>query len=111
MAYRPTSLPARRSTCKTWVMARNVLVDAGFVLALLSRRDNHHEWAVTQASELPPPWSTCEASLSESFHLLGARGAPNLSTLLRRQASLITFELADSLEPVVRLIEKYSDVP
>jgi len=92
-------------------MARNVLVDAGFVLALLSRRDNHHEWAVTQASELPPPWSTCEAALSESFHLLGGRGARNLSTLLRRRALLVAFELADSLEPVVRLIEKYSDVP
>src|SRR5438046_8362924 len=61
MAYRPTSLPVRRSTCKTWVMARDVLVDAGFVVALLSSRDNHHEWAVTQASEFPPPWSTCRS--------------------------------------------------
>ena len=92
-------------------MARDVLVDAGFVVALLSSRDNHHEWAVTQASEFPPPWSTCEAVLSESFHLLGGRGAPNLGALLRRRALLVAFELADSVEPVVRLIEKYSDVP
>jgi uncharacterized protein len=92
-------------------MARNVLVDAGFVTALLSSRDHHHEWAVTQASEWPPPWSTCEAVLSESFHLLGGRGAPNLGALLRRRALLVTFELADSIEPVVRLIEKYSNVP
>ena len=92
-------------------MARNVLVDAGFVVALLSSRDNHHEWAVTQASELPPPWSTCEAVLSESLHLLGGLGAPNLGALLRRRALLVAFELADSVEPVVRLIEKYSDVP
>ena len=92
-------------------MARDVLIDAGFVVALLSSRDNHHEWAVTQASEFPPPWSTCEAVLSESFHLLGGRGAPNLGALLRRRALLVAFELADSVEPVVRLIEKYSDVP
>ena len=92
-------------------MARDVLVDAGFVVALLSSRDNHHDWAVTQASEFPPPWSTCEAVLSESFHLLGGRGAPNLGALLRRRALLVAFELADSVEPVVRLIEKYSDVP
>jgi hypothetical protein len=38
-------------------MARNALVDAGFVVALLSSRDDHHEWAVTQASEFLPPWS------------------------------------------------------
>ena len=92
-------------------MARNVLVDAGFVVALLSSRDNHHEWAVSQASELPPPWSTCEAVLSESFHLLGGRGAANLGALLRRRALLVTFELAKNIEPVVKLIEKYSDVP
>jgi len=92
-------------------MARNVLVDAGFAVALLSSRDNHHEWAVTQASEFPPPWSTCEAVLSESFHLLGGRGATSLGALVRRRALLFTFEFAKNVEPVVRLIEKYSDVP
>ena len=92
-------------------MARNVLVDAGFVVALLSSRDAHHQWAVTQASELPPPWRTCEAVLSEAFHLLGERGAPNLSAVLRRRALLIAFTLAENVEPVVKLIEKYSNVP
>jgi len=92
-------------------MARNVLVDAGFVVALLSSRDAHHEWAVTQASEMPPPWSTCEAVVSEAFHLLGERGAPNLGALLCRRALLITFRLAEHIEPVVKLIEKYSGVP
>jgi len=92
-------------------MARNAVVDAGFVVALLSSRDNHHEWAVTQASEFPPPWSTCEAVLSESFYLLGGRGAPNLGALVRRRALLVTFEFAKNVEPVLRLIEKYSDVP
>ena len=86
-------------------MARNVLVDAGFVVALLSSRDNHHEWAVTQAAEVPPPWSTCEAVLSESFHLLGGRGAASLGALLRRRALLVTFELAENVESVVKLIE------
>ena len=92
-------------------MARNVLVDAGFVVALLSRRDAHHQWAMTQAPELPPPWSTCEAVLSEAFHLLGARGGPSLNTLLRRRALVIAFEVVEHLEPVLRLMEKYCDVP
>ena len=92
-------------------MARNVLVDAGFVVALLSSRDAHHQWAMTQAPALPPPWSTCEAVLSEAFHLLGARGAHSLGILLRRRALFVAFEIRENLEPVVRLIEKYRDVP
>ena len=92
-------------------MARNVLVDAGFLVALLSSRDLHHRWAVAQASELPPPWSTCEAALSEAFHLLGRSGAPSLGAAVRRRALLVAFELAANIEPVIKLIEKYSNIP
>jgi uncharacterized protein len=92
-------------------MARNVLADAGFLVALLSTRDTHHQWAETQARELPPPWSTCEAVLSEAFHLLGVRGVPSLGALLRRHALLVSFRLTENVEPVVRLIEKYANVP
>jgi predicted nucleic acid-binding protein len=92
-------------------MARNVLVDAGFLVALLSSRDMRHPWAVTQATELPPRWSTCEGALSEAFHLLGDRGAPNLGALLRRRAVLLSFALAENMQSVVKLIEKYCNVP
>ena len=92
-------------------MARNVLVDAGFLVALLSNRDTHHQWAVTQADGLPPPWSTCEAVLSEAYHLIGLHGGPSLGALLRRSALVVAFELAESVGPVTKLIEKYSDVP
>src|SRR6266849_9656762 len=92
-------------------MARNVLVDAGFVVALLSRRDSHHHWAVAQAPRFAPPWSTCEAVLSEAFHLLGGRGAPGLSALLRRRAMVVAFDVGNDLESVLKLIQKYADVP
>ena len=92
-------------------MAGNVLVDAGFVVALLSRRDTHHRWAVTEAPQHPPPWTTCEAALSEAFHLLGARGTPGLSALLRRRSVRVPFELAKDLGPVLKLMQKYTDVP
>ena len=92
-------------------MAGNVLVDAGFVVALLSSRDTHHQWAAAQAPRLAPPWSTCEAALSEAFHLLGARGTPSLSALLRRRSVLAAFDLAKDLEAVLKLMQEYSDVP
>jgi len=92
-------------------MAANVLVDAGFVVALLSKRDTHHRWAATQALQFAPPWSTCEAVLAEAFHLVGVRGAPSLSVLPRRGSLLAAFELARHAEPVPKLMQKYSDVP
>jgi uncharacterized protein len=92
-------------------MAGNLLVDAGFLVALLSRRDTHHPWAVTQANQHAPPWRTCEAVLSEAFHLLGARGAPALWALLHRRAVLPNFDLNDDMEPVLKLLQKYADVP
>ena len=91
-------------------MAASVLVDAGFLVALLSRRDSHHEWAVNVAKRFPPPWRTCEAALSEAFHLLGPGGRV-LGELLRRSAIEIPFDLAVDLEPVLTLLEKYANVP
>jgi hypothetical protein len=43
-------------------MAGNVLVDAGFIVALLSRRDTHHRWTVGQAPRFAPPWITYETA-------------------------------------------------
>lgn len=92
-------------------MAGSVLVDAGFLIALLSRRDRHHRWAAAQASHLKVPWRTCEAALSEAFHLLGARGRPALAALLRRGAVVSALGLADELHRVLDLMQKYADIP
>lgn len=92
-------------------MAGNVLVDAGFLIALLSRRDHHHPWAAAQLPRLTPPWKTCEAVLSEAFHLLGQRGQPALTGLLRRGAVRPAFDLADELDRVLDLLRKYANVP
>ena len=92
-------------------MARSVLVDAGFLVALLSRRDCHHQWAVTQTPGHAPTWRTCEAVVSEAIHLLGARGVPGLSGLLSRRALIADFNLDNDVEPVLKLLRKYADVP
>ena len=92
-------------------MAKNRLADAGFLVALLSRRDDHHAWAKAQAAHLAPPWRTCESALSEAFCLLGARGGPALAALLRRRALFVAFELEHHLDAVLALLRKYADVP
>ena len=92
-------------------MARSVLVDAGFLIALLSRRDGNHRWAATQPPLFPPPWRTCEAVLSETFHLPGASGGSRLAVLLRRRVVVAAFDLGQNLERVLKLMEKYADLP
>jgi predicted nucleic acid-binding protein len=92
-------------------MAKSIVVDAGFLVALLHRRDSHHSWAVAQARHHPPPWQTCEAVLSEAFHLLGKQGLAALAGLLQRQALMVSFGLADHMVPVLALARKYANLP
>jgi predicted nucleic acid-binding protein len=92
-------------------MAASVLVDTGFLIALLDARDAHHRWAQALAARQPPPWTTCEAVLSEAFHILGPRDAQSLATLLRRGAIASSFRFDQSTEAVLDPMQKYSDVP
>ncbi|HTO80883.1 MAG TPA: PIN domain-containing protein [Methylomirabilota bacterium] len=88
-----------------------VIVDAGFLVALVRRDDSHNPWAALQARRLPPPWRTCEAVLSEAFYLAGTRGSVALDALLQRGACVLPFRLSDDLESVLRLMRKYAQVP
>ncbi|HMI13688.1 MAG TPA: PIN domain-containing protein [Bradyrhizobium sp.] len=92
-------------------MAKSALVDAGFLVALLSRRDANHGWAAAQAPRLPPPWATCEAVLSEASHLLGGLGTLSFASLLRRGALVCDYRFADDMDAVLKLLQKYADVP
>ena len=92
-------------------MAASTIADAGFLVALLSRRDRFHDWAAAQAHEHPLPWHTCEAALSESFHLLGKAGLAPMSALLKRGALVTSFVLDRNQQQVLSLIRKYSQMP
>jgi predicted nucleic acid-binding protein len=92
-------------------MAGTAIADTGFLIALLDRRDNHHSWAVAQASQTPPPWQSCEAVLSEAFHLVPRIGVELLVALVRRRKLLFTFSFAANSEPIIMLMQKYAGVP
>jgi hypothetical protein len=66
---------------------------------------------VRQASGYPPPWRTCEPVLSEAFFLLGPPGTLALGALLRRRALIPAFDLGGDVESVLKLLQKYADVP
>jgi uncharacterized protein len=91
-------------------MAASVIVDAGFLVALLSSRDANHNWAASQAARLPPPWITCEASVADAFRLLGPAGARSLRALLERRAASCAFAAAKEIAPLLKLMAKYDSM-
>ena len=92
-------------------MAATVAVDAGFLVALVSDRDTYHHWAYGVSEQHPPPWKTCEGVLSETFLLLARPGATTLIELLRRGAVVPAFHLEENADAVLRLMQKYANVP
>ena len=92
-------------------MPRRVLADSSAIVALLSHDDQHHQWLLAQLDSVPTPWLTCEAALTEAFHLLGGGGAPAVKAMLRRGALTLGFDLGDELETVLKLMDKYADIP
>jgi predicted nucleic acid-binding protein len=101
----------RSTICGSWATARSVVVDSGLLVGLLRRDDQFHSWAVARSRQFPAPWLTCEAVLSEAFFLVGRIGRKSLLGFLRRGLVEIRFDLAAELEPVARLLDKYSNVP
>ena len=66
---------------------------------------------MARSRQFPAPWLTCEAVLSEAFFLVGAAGRKALVGLLRRGLVEVPFDLGSELEPVLRLIDKYANLP
>ena len=92
-------------------MAASVVVDASFLVALLDRQDQHHAWAVSEASRHIPIWHTCESALSEAFFLVGDLGGRQLASFLSRGVVVASFGLSQELHSVLVLMQKYADVP
>jgi predicted nucleic acid-binding protein len=96
-------------------MARRVLVDSGPVVALLDRRDLHHQWVQRELANLHEPLVTCEAVLSEVFFLVSRiRGGTSAFIALLRDRLISApadfFYDKESAE-ILRHLERYSNVP
>lgn len=94
-------------------MRPNVLLDTGPLVALLDRRDHHHEWARVQWEDVRPPLLTCESVLSEACYLLGSVGldSSKVMELIVRGAVAVPFRVEVDAPLIAKLMRKYSDVP
>ena len=88
-----------------------IIVDTGWIVGFLDRRDPYHAWAMETAAQYPSPYSTCEAVLSEVHFLL--KGVPGASALLRRMIEDDAFDVSFSYQlhrrRVHALLDKYED--
>jgi uncharacterized protein len=94
-------------------MGKSVLIDTGPLVAVLRRRDQHHEWAVAHFKATTEPFATCEAVISEGLFLLerARDGKEALCGLLERGVVVIRYSLDDELTETVRLVRRYADTP
>ncbi len=92
---------------------RNIITDAGPIVAYLKRDDEHHAWAESMFQTFHSPLRTCDAVLSEAFFLLQQthRGGDQLLALLERGLVVPDFDLAPELPAVAQLMRRYQDVP
>ena len=88
-----------------------ILADTGAIVALIDQRDQHHLWARASFRALSARLLTCDAVISESFHLL--RKAPNgretLREFLRLGVLKSNFDLTTELSALLALLKKYHD--
>ena len=90
-----------------------IILDTGPLVAFLNKSDRYHTWAVTQFSQMKPPFYTCESVISESSFLLRnfEDGVANIFKLISRDLIKIDFNLQDEFSEIQKLLNKYIDVP
>jgi predicted nucleic acid-binding protein len=90
-----------------------VLLDTGPWVALLSRNDTHHKWAVEQFRLLTPPVLSCEAVVAETCFLLKRSGFDPALALrfIERGVVQLPFVLQEQIGSVSSLFKRYENVP
>ena len=90
-----------------------VIVDAGPLIAYLSKSEADHRWTTERFQELRGPLRTCDAALSEAFFLLreSRNGSRQLFALLERRLVIPSFDLAVEHAAVAELMQRYESVP
>jgi uncharacterized protein len=83
------------------------IADTGFLVAVASRRDRHHDWAARIALQITEPLLTCDAVLAETaFHL---RNSALVLAFVSEGLVRPALVLSEHLDRLVELAERYAD--
>lgn len=94
-------------------MKRQVILDAGPIVALLNKNDQFHAWAHAQFGRFVPPALTCEAVITEAWHVLRhyPMGQRSILKLLGQGSIEIRFTLMAEIAAIIKLTARYANVP
>ncbi|WP_417908942.1 type II toxin-antitoxin system VapC family toxin [Candidatus Electronema sp. PJ] len=93
-----------------------ILTDTGPLIALLDRKDVHHQRCFNALKSLPPePMLTTWPCFTEAMYLLGAAGGYRFQSFLWKLAEDETLKLHDltffEMKKMNALMKKYQDTP
>jgi uncharacterized protein len=88
---------------------RRIIADAGLLVALLNRSDEHHAWADGVFRRESPPFYTAEPILSEAAAVLGT--TDDVLRMVETRDLVLSLDLAEEVSPVRALVLKYRDHP
>lgn len=94
-------------------MKRQVILDAGPLVALIDKRDRFHDWAKQAWSQIEHPLLTCESVITESCFLAQTvyGGQTGILSLLQKDVIKITFSLENEARAIDELMQRYQSVP
>jgi len=82
------------------------IADAGFIIALRSKRASEREWSREILGRVKPPLLTCEAVLAEAAHFVDNAW---LLRMVQDDHFRVAFNLTEQLDGVNRFVVKYAD--
>ncbi len=94
-------------------MSKVIIIDTGFLVALLNRSEQYHNWVKTQLSNISAPLLTCEAVITETCFLLQKihQGEDTVLSLINRGKIQIPFRIDEDSTIIRELMQRYQSVP
>jgi predicted nucleic acid-binding protein len=88
------------------IFMKNVL-DAGPLIAALSRHDEYHAWACEVLARVGPPFYSCPEAMAEAAAMTGKPAA--IVEMIKAGEIVLAFDLAEQADSVLALLDKYKD--
>jgi len=90
-----------------------VLLDAGPIVALLDRSEQHHDRCVELIAEIEAPLVTCEAAIAEACYLLRGLQGASAAVLenVERGNFHIPYRVTGRASRLAKLMKKYESLP